>query len=339
MNNNILLSIVIPMYNSENYIVDLLKSISKNYGNVKSVEVIIIDDGSKDRSVIVASDSLKELGLNGQVITAKHEGAGSARNIGIKESQGKYILFCDSDDMLVENIIDIVKIAIREEIDVISMEENVSVKHDNKIFYKKNDNLKIAFSMFGGRKFGISAKEYGAGPVRKLFRRKLLVDNNIHFPIGIRWWEDGLFNLKVLCYSNKIQLLKKNMYFIRRNANSTSHNVDEEIIGTVNNFLRLLRETLKDVPSEYCVDIYNQARAFLLWEVFGRFFIFNNNKYYYNQLKYYKNLRGLEKYAINLQSWLLIISLNHFGFKFTVEWYKNAKLIKNRIKRNHYDLK
>lgn len=91
-----LVSIVVPTYNSEEYILETIESVKKQ--TYKNWELIVIDDCSKDKTQEILESSKEEKRI--KVINLnKNSGAGIARNIGIKEAKGKYIAFLDSDDI------------------------------------------------------------------------------------------------------------------------------------------------------------------------------------------------------------------------------------------------
>jgi glycosyltransferase involved in cell wall biosynthesis len=93
-------SIIISIFNSEKYLISCLNSII--YQSLKNIEIICINDGSKDESLNI----LKEYQKKDQriiIISQNNEGAGIARNKGIMKSRGKYLGFVDSDDMLPDN--------------------------------------------------------------------------------------------------------------------------------------------------------------------------------------------------------------------------------------------
>lgn len=89
------ISIIVPVYNVEMYLCRCVDSILNQ--TFKDYELILIDDGSSDNSSQICDMYAKKYDVI-QVIHKKNEGVASARNIGIKESKGKYIMFCDSDD-------------------------------------------------------------------------------------------------------------------------------------------------------------------------------------------------------------------------------------------------
>ncbi len=98
MRDNPLLSIIIPTFNSENYIAECLESLFDL--NLDNYEVIVIDDGSTDRTV----DIIKS--YDTQLIIQKNQGPSSARNHGIRISNGLYVTFLDSDDIRTKNSIE-----------------------------------------------------------------------------------------------------------------------------------------------------------------------------------------------------------------------------------------
>lgn len=98
--NNDLVSIIIPIYNSANYLEDTLKSVVNQ--TYKNYEAILIDDGSTDNSMEIAYKFAKK-NQKIKIIKAEHKGVSNARNIGIKSANGRYLTFLDSDDIWLPN--------------------------------------------------------------------------------------------------------------------------------------------------------------------------------------------------------------------------------------------
>lgn len=105
-----MISIVIPVYNMEQYLPDCLDSIKVQ--TCKNFEVIIVDDGSTDNSGTIADHYAEENGWC--VIHQVNKGLSSARNAGIMGSERNFVLFIDSDDMLMENAVEIIIKTIQE---------------------------------------------------------------------------------------------------------------------------------------------------------------------------------------------------------------------------------
>jgi glycosyltransferase involved in cell wall biosynthesis len=95
------ISIIIPLYNKEEYIVNTLKSVL--YQDAQNWECIIVNDGSTDGSLNAANDFCKTHPGNWRIISVLNGGQTKARNIGIRESSGKYLAFLDADDLWVTN--------------------------------------------------------------------------------------------------------------------------------------------------------------------------------------------------------------------------------------------
>lgn len=93
INNNILVSVIIPTYNRKNIVIDAIKSVLNQ--TTKDFEIIVVDDGSTDGT----REYLESLNLPIRIISKDNGGVASARNIGIKNTIGKYIAFLDSDDL------------------------------------------------------------------------------------------------------------------------------------------------------------------------------------------------------------------------------------------------
>ena len=102
MDDNALISVIVPVYNVENYLYKCISSIiTQSYGNF---ELILIDDGSIDKSGEIC-DSFSEKDNRIKVIHKVNEGVSSARNYGLKQARGEYICFVDSDDYVLTYII------------------------------------------------------------------------------------------------------------------------------------------------------------------------------------------------------------------------------------------
>lgn len=101
MNSNILITFIIPAYNCENYLEECVLSILNQ--KIENIEILIIDDGSVDNTYELSIKLREKYPLIVKTFTKTNGGAASARNYGLKESQGKYVVFVDSDDFLFGN--------------------------------------------------------------------------------------------------------------------------------------------------------------------------------------------------------------------------------------------
>lgn len=164
-----LLSLVIPVFNVEDYIDDCLISITKQIINNKNIEVIIIDDGSTDTSAIKIKNY-----SNIKYFYKKNGGLSSARNYGLNVSSGDYILFVDSDDVLLDNALnDIIKIIKTYDYDLISF--------DVFRFKVKNKVIKEISCMAENKDELFNTPYYACN---KVFKRSLVDDFYPLFPVG-----------------------------------------------------------------------------------------------------------------------------------------------------------
>lgn len=110
--DKILFSVIIPVYNVKEYLVECVQSVLKQ--DFSSLEIILIDDGSTDTS----GEICDELGRKSNTITVIHQknsGLSAARNTGIRNSHGDYLIFLDSDDLLYKNSLQNLSVAIRQQ--------------------------------------------------------------------------------------------------------------------------------------------------------------------------------------------------------------------------------
>ncbi len=99
------ISIIVPIYNTEKYIENFIKSVIQQ--TFKNFELILINDGSKDKSIEKAENLLKSTNIEYIIINKKNGGQSSARNVGLKEANGNWIVIPDSDDVLQKDYLEI----------------------------------------------------------------------------------------------------------------------------------------------------------------------------------------------------------------------------------------
>lgn len=210
--SNILLSFVIPVYNSEQFLRSIIESVILQINDVNKIEIVIIDDGSSDHTQELVNDII----LTNEKIHIvysfqENKGVSSARNKGILLSKGKYIWFVDSDDRIAEHCL----------IDILNMlEYNVA---DIFCLGWKDRDGKEYYSSENSNKYVVANYVWN-----KIFRKNLLLDNFVFFSEQIKNTEDFLFCIKALYFSNKIIHIKKVCYEYCVNLSSCSMNRNRE---------------------------------------------------------------------------------------------------------------
>lgn len=227
-------SVIIPIYNVEEYLAQCLESIiNQTYRNL---EIICINDCSTDNSLTI----LKEYQQKDSriVILQNKENGGLAytRNVGIQKAAGEYVLFVDSDDMIVGDLVEsCLKVASDSDMVCFDYRQVTEDKREaiRQYAYKMADGLYTAESYFIE---SVRTNSTIFSVWSKFFRRQFLVDNHISFYDGILY-EDMLFSFQCFVKARKIYSLNRQLYVYRVRDTSimttgiTGRNMESYIIS------------------------------------------------------------------------------------------------------------
>jgi len=228
-----LLSIIIPAHNADRTISETISSCRED--DVSSVEILVVDDGSVDTTAKVASASL---GLAGHVIRQPASGVSVARNRGVREAAGRYVMFVDADDKLPPgSLARFLDFAAREDADItigdfqMAGEAGLRVPAVNseRRRYDERDadtfqSLVLARIGFGG------AKNVGllGAPWAKLYRRGFLLEHfggNLFTP-NVARGQDVLFNVEAFGVAKSVAYYPEVVYEYTVSTSSSSHRMD-----------------------------------------------------------------------------------------------------------------
>jgi glycosyltransferase involved in cell wall biosynthesis len=214
-NETIFFSIIVPVYNVEDYLSKCLDSIlEQRYSNY---ELILINDGSTDSSLEICKKYQK---IYSQIILIdkKNGGLSDARNTGLRESKGDYIIFTDSDDywqgkQVLDNLDDLIKesspdVIIHEESRFFS-EKDIVCKYNQKFI--KNKRGKFENEILDLVYYDL----YVASAWDKVIKRSILIDNNLFFPVG-RKSEDIEWCGKLISHIQTFSIYSKSFYVYRQ---------------------------------------------------------------------------------------------------------------------------
>lgn len=193
-----LVSVIVPVYNISDYILKCLKSIGKqSYSNL---EIIVVDDGSTDKSGEICDEFARGDGRV-KVFHKKNGGLSEARNFGIKKAKGEIIALVDGDDFVeVDYIKTMYEATVKDDADVVicgynevvPKEQTMSGEEATKKLLVEQENLEIV-------------------AWNKLYKKKLFVGNNIEYPVGEKH-EDALTTYKILASAKKVSYVPKSLY-------------------------------------------------------------------------------------------------------------------------------
>lgn len=208
-----LISVIIPMYNSKDYIEETLQSVlDQTYRNF---EIIVIDDGSTDGSGDIVK-KMQDKHKNIYYIYQCNSGVSTARNVGLKFAKGEYIAFLDSDDLW-----------LREKLEK-QIKRLLDTGYDAcycgtiDYFEDRNIYIKEKISFYNGKVLIPFLKDKFWGQTGTwIVKKRLILDNKILFNETCNWGEDFEFFFKVMALGN-VTCVEDYLFIYRRRSNSLS---------------------------------------------------------------------------------------------------------------------
>lgn len=243
------LSIIVPVYNSERYLKKCIKSILNQQSNL-NYEIILINDGSEDKSLELCYDFKKKYDDKIVVISCSNHGVSHARNLGIKASRGDYLSFIDADDFVTSNYLQVIDTYILKKAELLIFSHNV-IQNKKTVKQICQYEKKCLKSDFLDDFWFYYENSIFHSVWNKIYLREIIVDNNVFFNEDFSIGEDLLFNCCYLGYINNIFLTKNIIYNYVINFGSAMHSFRED---DFNNSLLLLAEIEKFAKNN---NIYN----------------------------------------------------------------------------------
>ena len=225
------LSVIIPAYNVEKYIGECLDSILVTE---KEIEVIIVDDGSKDNTLSICEEYSKK-DSRVKVYSKPNGGVSSARNYALEKVSGDYILFVDSDDYLYEGWDALM--------DPLSGDD---IYYYNKLIKGRPDKNMMLRYISGVNDENICI----AGPVWKAYKSSFLLGNDLKFKLDLINGEDMLFNLEAILLAESYQIIDFDYYYYRQTVGQTTRRFDDRIIGSDTKFHHYLASLFREYKAD-----------------------------------------------------------------------------------------
>lgn len=231
-------SVVIPVYNVENYLRECLDSVCNQ--TLKEIEIICINDGSTDNSLSILNEYAKK-DHRITLISQKNEGQSSARNQGLEIATGEYIYFLDSDDKIVPAALEkLFKLAETFNAELLFFDgdsffetpklekekQHYKTYYHTKGIYPKictGDEIVCLWKKF---------KDFRTSPVTEFFSRKFLKKNKIYFFKGIIH-EDNIFTLQALSIAKRVHYSRERLFLrrVRENSTMTMTDINKHLDG------------------------------------------------------------------------------------------------------------
>ncbi|WP_261089068.1 glycosyltransferase family 2 protein [Streptococcus mitis] len=209
-----MISVIVPVYNVEEYLEECLDSIQ--HQTYTDIEVILVNDGSRDGSQAICERYCHQ-DPRFHLINQENQGQSAARNHGVTASRGELITFVDSDDVISTKYLEVLNEYMNEDIDIVECEYRVTRSVFEQL--KEVENIQIEFEG-NSEEAVIKSCNYGLSysPVCKLYRRHLVED--FPFLTGVIY-EDIYHGVGLLKFIRKMVRLDYVGYYYREHSNST----------------------------------------------------------------------------------------------------------------------
>lgn len=217
------LSIIVPVYNVEKYLPKCLESLIKQ--TLKDIEIICVNDGSMDNSLAI----LKEFASKDsriRIIDNQHQGVAKTRNTGIEQSTGEYIGFVDSDDYIDIDFFEKLYNSATKSNSDIAIASILKHKNFFNIYNAKYTKEETAITIQDKIKLCEDKKHFFFYAWNKIYHSGFIKENNIKFSEG-QIYEDVMFAIKALYYSNKIISVYGTKYHYIEHENSLTKSKDK----------------------------------------------------------------------------------------------------------------
>ena len=319
-------NIIIPIYNSEEYLTKCLDSIKNQ--TLKEIKAILVNDGSTDSSEKIIDEYIEKYPQIFIKINKQNGGQGSARNLGLEKVTGEYVVFIDSDDYLQENMLEkLYDVAKKNDSDLVIC-DYYEIENENKIAKKAIESI--------DNEIKVNYMLSNASPWNKLIKTTIFKENKINFLEG-HIYED-LATMPVLTdYLKNIVYLEEPLYNYIIRAGSTMRQ------NTYNKKLESIFVAIEHLEQEFrkrnILKKYQEEMEFLniyhlLYAASGRFLKYKEGKKQLKKIREiiknnYPNWKKNKYYKI--QSLQIKVTVNIFYYNICVNGYS---LLRKIIKRH-----
>lgn len=245
-----LLSIIVPVYNVEDFLSRCLDSLINQDLPKDQYEILIVNDGSPDSSLQIAENYQKE-NSNLKIISQENKGLSEARNTGFRNSTGKYVYFIDSDDYIQKNVLqNLMNIVTQLNLDFLGFGSTSTSKSDYNASINFLDIDKI--EVYDGNTF-IAKHNYLANAWWYIIKKEVIDSVGLQFEKG-RMLEDGIYTAELLLNSKRTTFLKYDIYRYFLNVNSlttttykkNNKRLNEDSIFVIHKFTELIDFAIKN---------------------------------------------------------------------------------------------
>ncbi len=254
-----MISVIIPVYNTEKYLHRCISSVLRSI--YRDFEILLINDGSEDGSAAICKEYVKR-DSRVRYYEQENRGVSAARNKGIEECKGDWIVFVDSDDCIT---CDFFSTIVKEEYQLYDLllfdyivlnkkmreseRETLVFENAGICCYGKEEKILLIEKIIGGKELAENSRTSMRAPWAKAFKRSIIDENHICFPVEISIGEDALFNIEYIQKMTSCLHIQKQVYFYEIHPDSVSHGLCIDFMFNDIVYQKQMRELLE----QYCM--------------------------------------------------------------------------------------
>lgn len=329
------LSIIIPAYNVEKYIVSCLTSVTKQDLSLSDYEIIVLNDGSTDATLEKVVEFAKDY-PNFVIINKSNEGLGATRNRGIDKARGKYIIFLDSDDTITENSIGSLCAQMDEDnLDILEFDFVCVDEKGKKIvsgIFVDRASFRLADVVMSGRDNLLRSDYFIPMVCTRLYRTELLRNNNIYMIHGRH--EDENFTPRAYYYAERVKYTDMVIYHYLQRSDSimgsyTSKNYFDTIIS-----MGLLKKFISEEVDRKDIEIqdYLNSRIEMILQMI---YIRSIEGNYNLEKELVKRMKSYNIYPFNSKLYKKYKFVFDFSATLFVPYFRRKLVKQNKIRRNN----
>lgn len=349
-------SVIIPVYNASNFISSCIKNCLEQ--TFAETEFIFVDDKSTDNTIELIKPYAEAYPDKIRLIELpENKKQGNARNIGIENAKGDYIMFLDADDkysiscvkkMYNKIIQDNSEMVVCKFLAIDDKTEDVVPEHCFSNFANIPEVYHTGFCHKDLPRYMIFDKSNVIWD--KIYKKSFLIDNDIKFPV-IDVCEDDVFSFKTLFRAKKITVLNENLYYYRINRKNSSCNLKNRNPFECFRMYELIKQDLTDLQ---LFDMYQQSHIHMKYHLYSFLFFYNSvnliwrKEFFYKMQKelliYQDYLNNADNKSNDLKTYELLsliiktkfyylFVIKYFIYQNIVEEYRKQKLLKEQNKQ------
>lgn len=323
-------SIIVPIYNKASYIEEFLDSLINQ--TLQDIEIVLVDDGSKDNSLAIAKDYQK-IDSRIKIISQKNQGVSVARNTGIENAIGEYLGFADPDDRLAEDMFEKMYNKCIETNSPVCMSNYYQetkkdlvkreIKTSKEVLNKQEINQEILSKMIGPLDYG--EETIMSSVWRLLIKREIVIEHDITFPIGISRMQDLAFSIELFIHVDQLCIERDYLYFYKVHDDSATSVYDVNTFTQLTRILPIVEEMLVryDIEHPTVPKRLNNRYLYIGMKSISNEAKSNNPKSLKETLKAIKDICSHEKVKKAIHE----IDIKSYPFK--------QKIVLNAIKNNN----